>query len=154
MNVLKYRIMKLKQAVDKKVESSQTDKFYCDHCDREFDSMEVYQRDYICPFCDKELEKKERACKDPEKLRKEFNKIFSSFEQAIKALDEFIIPREFFGFDIIRKPNFNLPDNLAIQGFKNNQLSGLKLKPVVNIQFETLRPDIDDSLQPILPYRC
>lgn len=142
MNVLKYRIMKLKQSVDKKIDISKREQFVCDPCDREYDSMEVYQRNYQCPFCEKPLRQKEKPCKDPEKLRKESNRIFSSFELAIKALDEFSIPREFFGYEVLRKPNFNLPDNVAIKGFKNNQLSSMKLKPNVNLEFETLRTDV------------
>lgn len=69
----------------------------------------------------------------------------------MKALDDFPIPREFYGYDIFRKPNFNLPDNLAFKGFKNSQLSSLKLKPVVNIEFETLRPDVYKQLNSFDP---
>ena len=48
MNVIKFRVLKLGQAVDKKIEISKQDIFACEDCDKEFDSMEVYSHDYKC----------------------------------------------------------------------------------------------------------
>lgn len=61
MNVLKYRILKLKQAVQHKIDISRKDMFYCEPCDREFESMEVYSNDYKCTYCQNELALKEKA---------------------------------------------------------------------------------------------
>lgn len=103
MNIIKYRVMKLKQSIDVKIKNSKDDKFVCKNCSKEFDQMEVYTKNYKCPFDDSPLEKKEKSCSNPEALRRESNRIFSSFESAIKALDyNYTIPREFFGFELIK----------------------------------------------------
>ena len=88
------------------------------------------------------MTKKPKPLKNPEQLRNEANKILSSFELQIKALDDFTIPRDFFGFELIKRPNFNLPDSVKVHGFNNAHLNNLKLAPTVNVEFETLKTDI------------
>lgn len=142
MNVIKYRLMKLKQAIRQKIDDSKTKKFTCSKCKREYEEMDVYNKDYKCPADDTHLEKKvDGGCKNPEKLNKESNKIFVSFENAIKLLDSYKIKREFFGFEPLNKPNFNLPENITVQGFKNH-LADLKIQPTVKVMFRTLKSDI------------
>lgn len=141
MNVIKYRLLKLKQAIDSKIQSSKEDKFICKSCNKEFDQMEIYKNNYKCPFDDKPLEKKKKECTNPEKLRKESNRIFVSFENSMKLLEDFKIPREFFGFEPLNKPNFNLPENITVQGFKNH-FSHFKEAPTVKVLFDTLKTDV------------
>lgn len=142
MNVIKYRQMKLRFGIDAKIKSSNTDRFICKACNKEYDGMDVYTKNYHCLFCDQPLEKQKKACKNPERLRKESNRIFQSIESSLKLLDDFKIPREFFGFDPINKPNFNLPQNVMMRGF-NNHFANLKIKPTVRVQFTTLKDDED-----------
>lgn len=77
---------------------------------------------------------------DIHKLRLESNKLFKSFEESIRKLEDFKIPREFYGYDPINKPNFNQPDKISVQGFKG-YYSDLKA-PTVKVQFNTLKTDV------------
>ena len=133
--------MRLKQSIDKKIKNSKEVRFSCPKCNKEFDQMEIYKRDYKCPFDETSLEKKKSTCNNPEKLRKESNKIFTTFEGSLKILEDYKIPREFFGFEPFNKPNFNLPNNITFHGFKNN-FSNMKINPTVKVQFNTLKSDI------------
>mmetsp|Transcript_23985 Transcript_23985/g.21311 ORF Transcript_23985/g.21311 Transcript_23985/m.21311 type:complete len:166 (-) Transcript_23985:19-516(-) len=85
---------------------------------------------------------KPKPCKNPELLRRESNMILNGLEELIKASDDFTISREFFGFELIKRPNFNLPDNVKVHGFNNPHFSNLKLAPTVNVEFSTLKTDI------------
>lgn len=55
MNVIKYRLLKFQQAIDKKMLNIKIAKFYCDKCNKEFEEIEVYNRDYKCPNDNTEL---------------------------------------------------------------------------------------------------
>lgn len=70
----------------------------------------------------------------------ESNKLLKSFEESIRRLEDFKIPREFYGYDPINKPNFNQPDKISVQGFKG-YYSDLKA-PTVKVQFNTLKTDV------------
>lgn len=108
--------------------------------------MEVYTRGYKCPYdTEIELQKKPKACSNPEKLSTESDKIIISFEKAIQLLEDFKIPREFYGFEPVNRPNFNLPENITVQGFKNH-FADLKIEPTVKVMFSTLKADEDDVL--------
>lgn len=146
MNVIKYRVMKLKQQIDKKIQNAKEDMFDCPNCKKSFAQMEVYTKGYKCPFDQTPLKKKDKECANPEKLRKESNKIFSSFETTIKELDDFVIPKEFFGFKLINRPNFNIADSGTAKHIKN-QLTTFKEPPNVKFEFETLKYDIYKDLE-------
>lgn len=67
--------------------------------------------------------------------------MIASFENSIRILNDYKIPREFFGYDPVNKPNFNLPNKISIQGFKNH-FATMKTTPTVKIMFNSLKTDI------------
>lgn len=102
--------------------------------------MEVYMTNYKCPNDSSTLEKQKKPTSNPQKLKSEFEKFFSGIDDLIALLEDYQIPREFFGFEPINKPNFNLPDNITLQGFSNH-FAHIKKVPTVKIQFDTLKSD-------------
>jgi len=48
MNAIKYRVMKLREAIDAKIKLCKKDLFDCKSCEKEYDAMEVYQKNYVC----------------------------------------------------------------------------------------------------------
>lgn len=141
MNVIKYRLMKIKMSIDKKIKYNKKSIFTCSQCNKEFEEMEIYTNGYKCPNDDTQLDRKgQDVVFDPDQLRKESNNLFNVFQEALKQLEDFKIPREFFGLDPLKNPNFNLPDHIAISGF-HGHLADIKVEPTVNVLFSTLKSD-------------